>query len=676
MNRAMTQSVRPRSRWLALAAAGAVSLLALELVSTFTTLGSEATSSFIGEWTYHLLMAGAAVAVIVRVAVVAEHRLAWGSIALGLLAWNAGDVYYYTVLAKDPPIPFPSLSDGLFLLLYVGFLAGLGKMGGSIRKAGPVPFAVVVCLLGMTSIWSWLVFGGVLDSAEGNGAAIATTAAYPMLDLLLLASALIAIAARGWRLDRVLVSMIVGFALIAVGDLIYAAQVAQGNYVDGTALDALWPAGALGVALAAWLPAGRGPTDGISGQRLVPILTASAAAVASALLIWDHFEPQHPVTLVVAGTTLAAALVQLLLLFGDRTRSQSQARVAERLRSASAEAALDCVVTIDASGVIREWNAAASHTFGYQRLEALGRDLAGLIIPRGSPENHGGFLQTLDMTGHGPILNQRIEVMATHARGGSFPVELAVARIQDDPPMYSAFLRDISGRRRRGEENERFAAIIRSSTDAIHSRDLSGIVTAWNTGAEKLYGYTAAEAIGKPVKELIIPEERTKEVEELDRKVLSGNTETIFTQRLTKDGDYLDVALRAFPVLSLTREVRGVSVSARDITDLRLREQQEQADAQRKLWRRRTEEALAHDRLIFWGQPVINLRTAEVDHYELLLRMNLDGRTVSPGEFLPHAESSHLITEIDHWAITRGVELGRGVPVAINLSAKSLSTRA
>jgi PAS domain S-box-containing protein len=657
----------------ALAAAGlAISLLLVELLADGTTIGSASLTDFIGTWSYHLLMGAAVVIVVARVVLIRDHRVAWSLIALGLVAWNAGDIFYYAVLAGDPSPPFPSPGDGLYLFLYVGFLGGLRTMGGGVRSAGPVSLALVVCVLGMASIWSWLVFGGVLETAVGGTAAVATTAAYPLLDLFLLASALIAVAARGWRLDRSFALLILGFGLMALADLIYAEQVAAGTYVDGAILDGLWPAGALAIAFAGWVPAGE-PRTGISGDVLVPVLTTSAAGIATTLLIWDHFDRMATVTAVLASVTLVAALVQLTLLFRDRNRAHAEALEVESIRSASLEAALDCVVTIDSRGIVSEWNHAARRTFGFRKEEAIGHHMADLIIP---PEDRDGFrhgMARMRSTGEAPILDKRIEVTASHARGGTFPIEMAVTRVRDDPPVFTAFIRDISDRRRREEENERLAAIVRSSEDAIVSKNLSGVVTAWNAGAEALYGYTADEAIGKPLEDLIVPPDRAGEAQAVSDSVASGGSSAIVSQRLTKNGDRREVSIRAFPIRNLAGVIIGVSVSAHDITDRHRREAKEHEDTDRRLWRRRIEEALAHDHLVFWGQPVIDVASGDLHHRELLIRMEFEGRIITPNEFLPHAESSELITEIDHWAVARGVELGFQSPVAINLSARSLS---
>ena len=90
--------------------------------------------------------------------------------------------------------------------------------------------------------------------------------------------------------------------------------------------------------------------------------------------------------------------------------------------------------------------------------------------------------------------------------------------------------------------------------------------------------------------------------------------------------------------------------------------------------RRIVARALAEDELTLYGQPVVEAATGRVDHHELLMRMCLDGEIVPPGDFLPHVEDHDLITEVDRWAVRRGAELAKVRPVAINLSARSLSS--
>ena len=113
------------------------------------------------------------------------------------------------------------------------------------------------------------------------------------------------------------------------------------------------------------------------------------------------------------------------------------------------DTALDGVITIDAAGIITDWNAQATTIFGWSRDEVLGRLLADTIIPERDRDAHTNGLREFLRTGEGPILNRRVEITARHHDGREFPVELSVspARI-GEAYIFSAFIRDITDRRR------------------------------------------------------------------------------------------------------------------------------------------------------------------------------------------------------------------------------------
>ncbi|MGA7191718.1 MAG: PAS domain S-box protein [Candidatus Acidiferrales bacterium] len=115
----------------------------------------------------------------------------------------------------------------------------------------------------------------------------------------------------------------------------------------------------------------------------------------------------------------------------------------------------------------------------------------------------------------------------------------------------------------------RLAAIVESSDDAIISKNLDGIITSWNKGAERVFGYTAAEAAGKHITLIIPPEHRDEEAMILERLRRGERIEHFETVRVRKDGSTLDVSLTISPVKDAVGLVIGASKVARDITQQR-----------------------------------------------------------------------------------------------------------
>jgi PAS domain S-box-containing protein len=119
------------------------------------------------------------------------------------------------------------------------------------------------------------------------------------------------------------------------------------------------------------------------------------------------------------------------------------------------------------------------------------------------------------------------------------------------------------------DPSARLAAIVASSDDAIISKDLNGIIQTWNPAAERMFGYTAEEAVGKSIT-MIIPEERLSEETEVLTRVRAGlSVEHFETVRRRKDGRDIDISLTVSPVRLPGGEIIGASKIARDITDQR-----------------------------------------------------------------------------------------------------------
>jgi PAS domain S-box-containing protein len=139
--------------------------------------------------------------------------------------------------------------------------------------------------------------------------------------------------------------------------------------------------------------------------------------------------------------------------FVERTRAEQAMYEREARHAAILDAALDCLITIDESGRVIEFNAAAERTFGYAAEEVVGREMVDLIVPPSLRDQHrSGFARHL-RTGEEKLLGRRIEITGMRADGTEFPVELTITRI-DLPgrPVFTGFIRDVTERKRADEE--------------------------------------------------------------------------------------------------------------------------------------------------------------------------------------------------------------------------------
>jgi PAS domain S-box-containing protein len=172
--------------------------------------------------------------------------------------------------------------------------------------------------------------------------------------------------------------------------------------------------------------------------------------------------------------------------------------------------------------------------------------------------------------------------------------------------------------RRSALAGRQLAAIVESSDDAIVSKNLNGIVTSWNRGAERLFGYSAAEAIGQPIT-FIIPSELQSEEDHVLSRIRSGQrVEPFETRRVRKDGTIVDVSITVSPIANPDGDTIGASKIARDISDrLRIeRFQQELLDRERAA---KAEAVSARDRLQFLAE-VSALLTSSLDYEQTLDR--------------------------------------------------------
>ena len=258
----------------------------------------------------------------------------------------------------------------------------------------------------------------------------------------------------------------------------------------------------------------------------------------------------------------------ILLAFEDITERRELERILqaseERFHRAF-ETANDGMLLVEkTAGKIVNSNLAAEDLLGYSKRSLKTKNLweIGLL------KDAGHFKQTAsELEAHGLVA--MLDISIPTRRGGDFPADVY---LMDRAAVIQCNIREMTGRRQAEEEIKQLAAIVDSSDDAIISKTLDGIIVSWNKGAEKIYGYTAAEAIGQPVS-ILAPTGQSDEFAQILQKIKQGKNVTHFeTVRRVKNGQMISVSLTVSPVKDVSGKIVGASTIARDISDRKLAE--------------------------------------------------------------------------------------------------------
>lgn len=247
------------------------------------------------------------------------------------------------------------------------------------------------------------------------------------------------------------------------------------------------------------------------------------------------------------------------------TEVSSEAEKAQRHLAAIIESSEDAIASKDLNGIITSWNKSAERLFGYTAEEIIGQPVT-LIIPK---ELHDDEPMILAKIRAGERI-EHFQTVRVHKSGRLVNVSLTISPIRDaDGNIVGAskIVRDITRQKKLEEAALRLAAIVESSDDAIASKDLNGIITSWNRSAEKLFGYSAEEIIGKSVL-LIIPPELHHDEDMILSKIRRGERiEHFETIRLHKNGERIEVSLTISPIKDEDGNVIGAAKIVRNITE-------------------------------------------------------------------------------------------------------------
>lgn len=300
----------------------------------------------------------------------------------------------------------------------------------------------------------------------------------------------------------------------------------------------------------------------------VPVVSRSGEVLGG--LFYGHAQPgiftEKAERLVEGIARQAAIAIDNANLFRAVNRQKGELQEKEEQLRAIIETTPECVKLVARDGTLLHMNTPGLKMIGADRAEmAVGKSVYGLIAEQdltrfrefneGVCDGHGGVLE-FEIVG---LTGQRKQ-MESHA---------APLRNPDGRMVQLAVTRDVTIRKQVESATGRLAAIVESSDDAIISKDLHGIITSWNKSAERLFGYTAAEAVGQSIM-LIIPSDRRSEEQSIINRIQHGEKVDHFeTVRVRKNGEPIELSLTISPIRDFAGRIVGASKVARDITERR-----------------------------------------------------------------------------------------------------------
>ncbi|MEV0189571.1 PAS domain S-box protein [Kitasatospora purpeofusca] len=265
------------------------------------------------------------------------------------------------------------------------------------------------------------------------------------------------------------------------------------------------------------------------------------------------------------------------LLVSAAVRDVSDRKAADERFRGLLEAAPDAMVIVDDAGRIRLVNAQTESLFGYRRAELLGQPVELLIPGRFRPQ-HAEHREAYAATRQVRPMGAGLQLHGLRRDGTEFPVEISLSPLETaDGLLVSAAVRDVSDRKAAEQHINQLAALVESSQDAILAKTLDGCITYWNAAAQRLYGYSPEEAIGRNVAMLALPD-RGHEISGLLERLARGEkVEHFETLRVTCSGQLLDVDVTLWPTRAADGTVQGACAIVRDISDRKRAEAELQA---------------------------------------------------------------------------------------------------
>jgi diguanylate cyclase (GGDEF)-like protein len=651
-----------------------------------------------------------------------DERRAWILLAVGITCFALGDVYWTFFLKAEDHIPLPSPADAGYLLFYPFVYAALVFL----VRAREDRFTPGLWMEGFIGSFAVAAIGAALlqkpiEAATGGSAKeVATSIAYPLADILLFSLVVGILILTGLQYGRTWIVTAAGFAIFAVTDSIYGYQTAADTYVDNTILDVGWPLAFALFAFAAWMKSERVKTSRLEGWQSA-VLPGLFGLTSLVVLIYASFEHVYAVAVVLAAISLVAVLARMGLLVSQRLRTVGELGASEERYRALVRSVPDTLITLfdrdlklvfyDGAGIDEAMRTAlargrhgADIAEPSQRaeLDARLRDgLGGLYVaheisfpgttgrvwsldigpycPDGAHVD-GVFCVARNVTGRREAERQLAHQALHDSLTGLANrilfmdrLDQALARLQRHASPLALLFVDLdhfkvvndSLGHAAGDEvlvqaAERLRRALRP-TDTIARFGGDEFVIL----CEEAAGHVEAEEIAGRIGEAL---ERPFEVGDQE-VVLTASTGIVIANDTHTDAGAL---LRDADTAMYRAKERGRANSQIFDSGMRMRAVQ-RLELETALRR-----AIDTDELRVLYQPQVRLADGATVACEALVRWQHPERgLIDPGDFIPIAEESGLITPLGDWVMRRVVadmqRSGASLPVSVNVSPRQLA---
>jgi two-component system, cell cycle response regulator len=271
----------------------------------------------IGNVLYDAVVLGAGVACLVRASAFGRERSAWILIGIAILSWGAAEVYWTAAIEGNPNAPYPSPADAGYLLFYPFAYAGLALLVRA--RAHEIKWRLwmdgLIATLGTAALGAAFIFDFVANKAEGTPVQVATTLAYPLGDIAMLAMVVGVVALTGWRPGRTWSLLLAGLTALVVADIAFTLQLTEEALPGGSWVEPVYLISAVCLGASVWQPAEAAAiTSPEEGERRREIVVPAVfASVMIGLFAMQYFSATSGLSTVLWAATMTAVIVRLAM---------------------------------------------------------------------------------------------------------------------------------------------------------------------------------------------------------------------------------------------------------------------------------------------------------------------------------------------------------------------------